>query len=255
MIDKSDILSLSRLNALKPFQQEKNYIQTLMLRSIYRSSNNFIFKGGTALFFFYRLPRFSEDLDFNILDGTDEQRTIETLHRDLLLVGVENRFKITSSNETSATYQFSVKGPLYTSEVSGLTVKVDISKREKTLRKPKIMQIDSQYRDVLPFSAIVMDISEIKAEKVRAVTTRDKARDVYDIFFLMRNFGDSMDKDLVNQKLGYYGRKFSIEEFAESLNRKKSKWISELSSIVIGEIPDVNEVVSSIMASAEKHLV
>ena len=74
-------------------------------------------------------------------------------------------------------------------------------------------------------------------------------------FFLMRNSGDTIDKDLVNLKLGYYGRKFSIEEFAESLNRKKSKWISELSSILIGKIPDVNNVVSTIMASAEKHLV
>ena len=110
------------------------------------------------------------------------------MHRDLLLVGIENRFKITSSNEASATYQFSVKGPLYTSEVPRLTVKVYISKCEKTLRKPKVTQIDSQYRDVLPFSAIVMDICEIKAEKVRAVITRDKARDVYDIFFPHEKF-------------------------------------------------------------------
>lgn len=31
------------------------------------------FKGGTALMFFYNLPRFSVDLDFNLLDAEKEQ--------------------------------------------------------------------------------------------------------------------------------------------------------------------------------------
>ena len=35
------------------------------------------FKGGTALMFFYDLPRFSVDLDFNLLDLTKEKAVYE----------------------------------------------------------------------------------------------------------------------------------------------------------------------------------
>ena len=41
-----------------------------ILRDIYSDlelANNLGFKGGTALMFFYNLPRFSVDLDFNLI--------------------------------------------------------------------------------------------------------------------------------------------------------------------------------------------
>ena len=64
MILKEDLIRLAKLNRLKAFQQEKHYIQTLVLRSIYAATNDLTFKGGTSLWFFYGLNRFSEDLDF-----------------------------------------------------------------------------------------------------------------------------------------------------------------------------------------------
>jgi hypothetical protein len=39
MILKEDLLRIARLNNLRAFQQEKHYIQTLVLRSIYASTN------------------------------------------------------------------------------------------------------------------------------------------------------------------------------------------------------------------------
>lgn len=48
-----------------------------ILKDIYSDielSNSLGFKGGTALMFFYDLPRFSVDLDFNVLDADHEKR-------------------------------------------------------------------------------------------------------------------------------------------------------------------------------------
>lgn len=45
------------------------------------------FKGGTALMFFYNLPRFSVDLDFNLLDPDKEKQVYEKLKNVLLKYG------------------------------------------------------------------------------------------------------------------------------------------------------------------------
>ena len=58
------------------------------------------------------------------------------------------------------------------------------------------------------FTSFVHNLSkdEILAEKIRAVITRTKGRDLYDIWFLL-NRGALMDKDLINKKLEYYDLK------------------------------------------------
>jgi len=67
MIDKETLIRVSKFTGMKPFQQEKNYIQLLILKSVYSiCSRELVFKGGTALTFFYNLNRFSEDLDFTL---------------------------------------------------------------------------------------------------------------------------------------------------------------------------------------------
>ncbi|MHB8372191.1 MAG: nucleotidyl transferase AbiEii/AbiGii toxin family protein [Thermoplasmataceae archaeon] len=254
MIDKYDIIKLSRLTAIKPFQQEKNYIQTMMLRSIYTYTSDLIFKGGTSLFFFYRLPRFSEDLDFTLINPINENKIIKNIEKDLMLIGIENKLKNKTLNEISSSYRFSVKGPLYTSDVSGLTVKIDISKREEIFIKPKIMKLNSLYNDVLPFNAVVMDLKEITSEKIRSIMTRNKARDVFDLYFLLKNYENSINIELVNKKLRFYNEEFSMSRFITELNKKSPIWKSELNSIIIGKVPDINEVILFITDALKESL-
>ncbi len=45
------------------------------------------FKGGTALMFFHNLPRFSTDLDFNLLDAERQDAVYEKVRRILLRFG------------------------------------------------------------------------------------------------------------------------------------------------------------------------
>lgn len=45
--------------------------------------NLLAFKGGTALMFFHDLPRFSTDLDFNLLDSLREKDVYEKVRQIL----------------------------------------------------------------------------------------------------------------------------------------------------------------------------
>ncbi len=45
------------------------------------------FKGGTALMFFYDLPRFSVDLDFNLLCNQQEAHVYERVRKIILKYG------------------------------------------------------------------------------------------------------------------------------------------------------------------------
>ncbi|MDD2248027.1 MAG: nucleotidyl transferase AbiEii/AbiGii toxin family protein [Tissierellia bacterium] len=57
-----------------------------ILKDIYSDielANCLGFKGGTALMFFYDLPRFSVDLDFNLLDPAKEKAVYEKVRKIL----------------------------------------------------------------------------------------------------------------------------------------------------------------------------
>jgi len=61
-----------------------------ILKDVYSDielSNCLGFKGGTALMFFYDLPRFSVDLDFNLLDKDQEDLVYNKVRKILLKYG------------------------------------------------------------------------------------------------------------------------------------------------------------------------
>ena len=61
-----------------------------ILKEIYSDielANYLGFKGGTALMFFYDLPRFSVDLDFNLLNPEKEELVYQKIRSILLKFG------------------------------------------------------------------------------------------------------------------------------------------------------------------------
>ena len=95
------------------------------------------------------------------------------------------------------------------------------------------------------------------AEKVRAIMTRNKARDVYDLWFLMTGpdaeGGSTLwGKDtisLIDRKLEYYNMKFDSEDFKENLREKEDFWKAELDPIIFGQLPAFEEVRNLIASS------
>lgn len=241
MITKTELLDLARFSHFKPHQQEKHYIQTIVLNSLYSTiTDELVFKGGTCLLFFYGLNRFSEDLDFTMTKEFNIKKLISNLKKDLENLGISSRISKLGEDKSAMSFRIGAEGPLFTKEIERCFVKIEISKREKVYL-PKISELKTNYNSILGFNLNIMSEKEILAEKVRALLTRNRVRDLFDLYFLLKK-RIKADRDLINKKLEYYKKTFDNREFRDSIKKKRDIWISELRPFVIGEIPDFDEV-------------
>ncbi len=241
MISKDELLDLARFHRLKPHQQEKHYLQSILLNSLYSvTTNELVFKGGTALFFLFGLPRFSEDLDFTIVSSLKKEKLIENVSRDLIALGILHRIHHVKENNTSLSFTVGAEGPLFTKEIERNHVRIEISKRE-TVMSSFAHEISSYYPDIPSFSILAMDNKEILAEKVRALFSRSYARDLFDIYFLLKK-GVIVNKGLIAEKLKYYAKTFNLDEFKRSINFLEKQWAAELNPFVIGELVKFKDV-------------
>lgn len=211
---------------------EKDYFQHIVLGALSRKwSAYLVFKGGTALQKTGLITRFSEDLDFtekkNIALKDFSDTVVKTIESYNYPVDVD-RF---SNQNITAGFRVKIRGPLYRNNRGMCSLRLEISRREKVLRKPDVEEINPVYKDVLPYVIKVMDKKEIVAEKVRAVLTRDKVRDVYDLSRLLEH-NVRFDRTLIDKKLEFYGMKFDIVEFIERCKDLSQRWYRDLESLM-----------------------
>lgn len=245
MISIDDINRLAKANKLKPYQQEKNYIQTATLSGIYTALvDELIFKGGTALFFFYGLDRFSEDLDFTRIKQYNYNQLKTTISDIFTILHVNHEIK-PGKSPAGKTLKVKAEGPLYKGPLSESIVDIDISERNDILLKPDIKEVIPIYDDLRPFTVPVMKKEEILAEKVRALMTRKRARDLYDIAFLLKKQVD-LKYDLINKKLSYYNKTFNQEECMLQASSIKDIWQSELHGLFV-KLPSFDDSLNLVL--------
>jgi len=230
-------------------QAEKDYYQNIILFSIYgKFARELVFKGGTAIAKCYGINRFSEDLDFTVTKKID---VINEIIDGLNNFGIKNHVKEREKTEKTEKYKIKIEGPLYKeSEKTLCSVTLDLSLREMILLDPKIVTI-GHHMDIIPtFDVYVMAEEEIFAEKIRAIMTRESARDLYDINFLIKK-GINTDKKIINRKLELVNMKFEKNEFMKKCKQLKEIWNSELRSL-IKNVPDFKTNLNEIKCWVEK---
>lgn len=230
MIKKTELESLKNIIGFNLWQIEKDYLQHLILLFLSKhAKDELVFKGGTALQKIYGLNRFSIDLDFT---GRKEkiESIFENISQDINKFGY--RCELKKKGGPGLNFSFKINGPLYDGdEKTSSNIRAEISLRKDLLLKPIIKEIVPVYPDIQPYVILVMHIDEILAEKTRAVMTRDKPRDVYDIWFLLRK-GAKFNLEFANKKLKYYSMEFEKRKFAEAINRKSKNWEMEMNSLI-----------------------
>lgn len=245
MISKETLVKIAKLFGVRPWQQERHYIQFLVLTTL--ADEPIVLKGGTYLWLFYNLQRFSEDLDFTAT-STLSKKITEIVSESLGFYGVENVIKIITNNDITFSFRVAAKGPLNTSEKDLCYVYVEISKREPIFLKPIPIATKTEPYG-LPVKILSgMDLSEVAAEKIRAIYTRDKARDVYDLWFLLKK-GYLPDANIFKKKLAYYEMNFSSELFTIKLKQKEAIWQKELKPLIFEKLPEYKEVFDFIITS------
>lgn len=141
------------------------------------------FKGGSAAMFFYDLPRFSVDLDFDLLDTHKKQAVFDRLNQ--FLPGLGN---LIQAKDKKFTLFFLL------SYQKGLRqLKIEISKRPG----------NAEYlpQNYLGISMLVMKKEDMVTGKLAALLTRKKfaPRDIYDLWFFLQSHWD-MNEKLLNEK-------------------------------------------------------
>jgi len=144
-----------------------------ILKDIYSDielANDLGFKGGTALMFFYNLPRFSIDLDFNLLNNKNEDKVFHSVRQIVLKYGkIHDEAKKHFGSIIVLDYGIGER-----------KLKVEISNRNFT-----------DHYEILNFLGINMKVmvqSDMFAHKLCALTDRGElaSRDIFDVWFFMQ---------------------------------------------------------------------
>lgn len=214
MLTRRNLESYKEITGFNLGQIEKDYLQHIFLLNFYRKiKDELVFKGDTALQKTYGLSRFSEDLDFTLKSDIDIESVLKTVMINLRIFGCEASKNKKKEETSGATYLIKIKGPLFDgTEQSHTYIRLEISKREKVELPVNINTITPIYEDLPPYTIPVMALSEIMAEKIRAIFTRNNARDIYDLWFLIQK-KNKVPVTLINKKLKYYKKNFDQKEF------------------------------------------
>ncbi|MBS3772161.1 MAG: nucleotidyl transferase AbiEii/AbiGii toxin family protein [Bacteroidales bacterium] len=175
-------------------------------------------KGGTALYLFYNLPRFSVDLDFNLLKTTEKEKVWKKINEILNKFGA-----IKEKREKRATLFF-----LLSYEEKAQNVKVKISKR--------LFPDRYEVKNYLGISMLVLRKEDMFAHKLAALSQRKNVanRDFFDIWFFMKNDWD-INKKLVEIRTGKNFKDY-LRECVEVVEKMDERYILQ----GLGEILDTN---------------
>ncbi len=241
MIDLGTLKRIARTKGIKNIgYSEKDYFQEIILLGISREAPELVFKGGTALYKIYGLDRFSEDLDFS---GKIKKRDIQRISTYLRDFGYETEVS-EKKMKSGILLTFEIDGFLYQGTPKTKSrVQMDVSWGDVSL-ETDWPQFFSLYPDIASFRIKVMTLKEIMGEKLRALHTRKKARDAYDIWFLLSK-GVKIDKPLTQEKLDLYGIRLGRDSVKEALDECKKIWKKELKSMMV-EVPDFKIIESEI---------
>ena len=200
MIGRADIVDRVQRWGLREDVVEKDYVLGWVLWGIGSDPllrETWVFKGGTCLKKCYiETYRFSEDLDFTVLENgpIEPEEVLEAISRVLDRVNQESGIDFTAREPVcrSRPSGLSVEGRIYyrgpRNTPMPARIKLDLTKDELVARPPVLRPISHDYPDSVPSPAQVRCYSfeEVFAEKLRAMAERSRPRDLYDIVNLFR---------------------------------------------------------------------
>mgnify|MGYP002631067808 CR=1 FL=1 len=264
MIKQGEIQFKAREIGVRDQQIEKDYILSWILQGIAQHkqlSSALIFKGGTALKkVYFEDYRFSEDLDFTLLDDDIlNQQIYEWFFEVFEYIKEEANIPLEiidnkKHEEVGINFYISYVGPL-----GGLgankSVKVDISRGEPLLFEPLIKGSFLSYSDQKEHQLVSYCLEEILVEKLRSVLQRMQARDFYDIWYLL----EIQEMDVAFYTLEFQakceikeidpkGLHFKLEQ---RIPQYKGRWKSSLAD-QIQDLPDFEQVVREVLRHLKK---
>lgn len=253
ILSDDQIRTLSKSFKINESVVLREYAQLVFLKELYDEnySKHIFFKGGTAIRLVFGGTRFSEDLDFTVEE--EREKFVLFINGFFRKIGKLYGFTFKSrKNMAGATYLLTTDQKYRNSKVF---IKLDFSFLEKVLM-PSQSTIQTEY-PVL-FTSFVKHLSpeEIVAEKIRVLLSRNKGRDIYDLWFLLNRNIPIVEK-LVLEKLKYYDiKQFSYDQLKSKIKEfSREQFVLDLRPFVpIGERAKLADFFDYIISYLEKKL-
>jgi len=198
--------------------------EMIILKQLFESElgKSFVFKGGTALRLAYGSPRFSEDLDFSVIEGFSKKKL------DNLLEFIEKQYKTLRLIETIQKFYtyfgiFRVKENFMNQAFS---IKFEALIRPVDLKKTIDYQLAVLSSKITNLTVLtqVSSLDRIKQEKETIQPPR--IRDIFDLWFIAQKQGETapMDFGMIDKKVI---RRDLFKFLPEKDKRLVEKWLKE----------------------------
>ena len=199
MIEPKEINKVATANRVSDRQIEKDYVLSWVLYAISKNKilrSSLVFKGGTVLKKAYIEDyRFSEDLDFTLLDENISNEQIrDEFNKSFAFIKEEANIEMqidekkwTIHETGSPQFYIDYVGPLK-GNMGSRDLKIDITRGEVLETEVENKSIYRSYSDLEEdFSLQCYSLAEVLIEKMAALMGRTEPRDLYDFWYLTRS--------------------------------------------------------------------
>ena len=252
MIRPAEVSKLAHRLGLGDKTIEKDYVLTWVLLAIAASPlrDLLALKGGTAIKKMY-VPdyRFSEDLDFTLLDdqknNADLQMAVESLFPWLareanITLAVR---KVEERAGGNPTIYLNYIGPLQ-ADIASRFLKVDFSRDETLVFPTEQRPVRSSYSDCQARQAVlvVYSLEEILAEKLRSLLTRTEPRDLYDVHYLLTNHLGDVERMSFSMGPKFEAKGLAVADLRTVLARRQPTFQQLWQGLLSGQMPEIPEL-------------
>ncbi len=257
MIVPKELNKVATANRVNDRQIEKDYILSWVLYAIAKNEllyNALVFKGGTVLKkAYFEDYRFSEDLDFTLLDENipneeimDEFKKLFDFIKEEANIDMQIDDKKWAIHETnSLQFYIDYVGPLK-GNMGSRDLKIDITRGEVLETEIESKSIYRNYTDLEEdFKVKCYSLAEVLIEKMAALMGRTESRDLYDFWYLV----EVENIKVGEHKISFHGKaerkKHDPKKFADKVLGKeaafKRDWENKLAS-QIHDLPKYEDV-------------
>ncbi|WP_407264874.1 nucleotidyl transferase AbiEii/AbiGii toxin family protein [Tenacibaculum maritimum] len=259
MIARGEIDKIAAKNKVGAIEIEKDYVITWVLYGISQTEvlkNLIAFKGGTVLKkTYFEDYRFSEDLDFTLLDEAPTNEEIIDLFKEAIEIAEDEAgIQLVIEDEKLQIHEASGSLKFYIDYVAPLNgamgsrhLKVDVTRGETIEFKLIDRTVFAEYSDVEDdFKVKCYSLSEVIIEKMTAIMGRTIPRDIYDLWYLFEVDGmDITDHNFEFERKaenkGHDPKQFQ-EKFDGKLKTYQRDWNASLAN-QIHDLPDFKQVI------------
>jgi predicted nucleotidyltransferase component of viral defense system len=221
------IVSLHRFNSMP---LTKDYYLTWILYLL-KDLEGLYFKGGTALNkIVLNYARLSEDVDYTV---TSDLMLIKRQIKEILVKS--GLFEeITQDKDVEGFTRLVAHYKGFSAETG--RVFIDLNQRAKLSINPENHPILHFYEGNIPkFSCNTLAVEEMIAEKMAAAIGRNKPRDHFDLYMILKKNKD-IDLNLVKKKCEQSGDEFNIIKMFNQAKKLKNRWDEDMLSLLREEV-------------------